>query len=176
MNEVELTVRGNVTSDVRQVEFDDGNVLTSFRMASNVRRWDANQRENVTTHTVWLSVNCRRGLGTNAMKSLQKGQPIVVHGRLKQQKWTKDDRSGETTVIDADAIGHDLSYGLSEFTKVSRVERTTDNADAASQAIAGDLVVAEEDEDRARQLEAELGSAPWNGQGVEEDARAAVLA
>ena len=173
MNDVEVTVRGNITSDVRQMEFEDGNVLTSFRLASNVRRWDSNQRENVTVHTTWYTVNCRRGLGANVMQSLQKGHPVVVHGRLKQQKWSKEERNGETTLIDADSIGHDLTFGTTLYTKVSRVERVTDNAELASQAITADLVLAEEDDERTGLLDAGFASS-WDG--TDEEAPTPALA
>ena len=173
MNEVEVTVRGNVSTDVEQVTFDDGNVLTSFRLASNVRRWDANARENVTTHTMFLTVNCRRGLGANVMQSLKKGHGVVVHGRLKQQKWSKEERSGEAIVIDADVVGHDLTFGTSQFTKVTRVERRTDNAEL-SRATA-DLILAAEAEERASLLDAEPGSESWEP-ADEEESRPAVLA
>ena len=144
MNEVEVTVRGNVSSVVDQRTFPDGNVLTSFRLASNVRRWDANARENVTLHTIWLTVNCRRALGANVMESVVKGQPVVVHGRLKQQKWVKEERSGEAMSIDADVVGPDLNFGTSQFTKISRVERRVYNAELSE--VNADLILAEEEE------------------------------
>lgn len=151
MNEVEVTVRGNVSSAVDQRTFPDGNVLTSFRLATNVRRWDSDAKDYVTQHTMWLTVNCRRALGANVMESVVKGQPVVVHGRLKQQKWAKEERSGEAMSIDADVVGVDLNFGTTRFSKVSRVERRIDNAELGD--ATADLVLAE-------QAEA-AGPAPW---------------
>jgi single-strand DNA-binding protein len=126
VNATIITVRGHVVSEPRHVQFDDGNAVASFRLASNERRFDRERREWVDVNTTFYTVNCRRGAAANAATSLRRGQPVIVQGRLRERVWTKDDRSGRSTEIEADGLGHDLTFGTSAFTRVVRVERLSD--------------------------------------------------
>ncbi|MBW4033500.1 MAG: single-stranded DNA-binding protein [Acidobacteria bacterium] len=58
-----------------------------------------------------------RQLATNVVGSISKGQRVVVSGRLRVRDWESGDRAGTTVEIDADAIGHDLSWGSAVFTR-----------------------------------------------------------
>jgi single-strand DNA-binding protein len=59
-------------------------------------------------------------------RSLKKGQPVIVTGRFYSREYTtKDETSRVSYEVDAAAIGHDLSRGISEFTKVVRPVATT---------------------------------------------------
>jgi single-strand DNA-binding protein len=50
--------------------------------------------------------------------SLSKGDPVVVHGRVRMRQWTSEDgRSGTAVELEASTAGHDLSRGVSRFTK-----------------------------------------------------------
>jgi single-strand DNA-binding protein len=123
MNQIQVTVRGNVATEPRHLRFDDGNTLTSFRLASNQRSFDRERNEWVDRGTTYLTVNCRRALAANVAKSVRKGHPVMVTGRLRERFWTSNDRSGQTLLVDADTIGHDLHYGTAEFVRIARVEQ-----------------------------------------------------
>ena len=120
MNEITTTVLGNVASEPRHVVPQDGPPRTSFRLASTTTRFDAGLQGYVDGHTTWLTVTCWRGLAFNAAQSLQKGQPVVVHGSLHVREWTDGDRSGREVELDAVTIGHDLRRGRASFAKVTR--------------------------------------------------------
>jgi single-strand DNA-binding protein len=122
MNEIQVTVRGNVASEPRQISFDDGNILTNFRLASNARYFDRTRQEWVDRGTTFVSVICRRALAANVSSSVTKGNPVVVTGRLRDRLWTSNDRSGRTLEIEADTLGHDLSYGTTAFVRIVRTE------------------------------------------------------
>lgn len=124
MNEIQVTVRGNVATEPRQVRFDDGNVLTSFRVASNARYFDRERQEWIVRGTTYLTVICRKSLAVNVAGCVRKGQPIVAAGRLRDRAWTTTEGERRTSVeIDADTLGHDLSYGTTDFVRVVRAER-----------------------------------------------------
>jgi single-strand DNA-binding protein len=123
MNEIYVTFRGNVASKPRHVQFDDGNTVTSFRLASTSRYFDRARSEWVDRETTYASVNCRRGMAVNAAASLHKGNPVVVTGRLRERYWEFDGQERHTMEIEADAIGHDLTYGTATFVRVVRAER-----------------------------------------------------
>jgi single-strand DNA-binding protein len=118
-----VTVRGNVVSDPRHISFDDGTTLTSFRLASNARYFDRGRQTWVDRGTTFVGVICRRAVAANVSSSVQKGQPVVVTGRLRDRLWTSNDRSGRSLEIEAETIGHDLNYGTATFIRVNRTER-----------------------------------------------------
>jgi single-strand DNA-binding protein len=123
MNEIQVTLRGNVASEPRHVRFDDGNTVTSFRLASTARRFDRDNREWVDRETTYLSVNCRKAIATNAAASIRKGDPVIITGRLWERFWSANGRTGQTVEVEVDSLGHDLSYGTTEFTRIVRAER-----------------------------------------------------
>nr|WP_269329533.1 single-stranded DNA-binding protein [Kineosporia babensis] len=128
-------MRGNLASEPRFVTFDDGNTVTSFRLASTSSWFDRNNNTWVDRRTTYVSVNCRRALATSAQQSLRKGHPVVVTGRLWERAWVKDERSGRTLEVEAETVGHDLTFGVSAFTRVLRSsrDRHTNEEDAAGE-------------------------------------------
>jgi single-strand DNA-binding protein len=122
MNDIRVTLRGNVATEPKQLHFDDGNSITTFRLACNARRFDRGRQEWVDRGTTYVSVNCRRAMGLNAAGSLRKGQPVVVTGRLRERAWTANGRSGTSLQVEAETLGHDLSFGSTEFRRIVRTE------------------------------------------------------
>jgi single-strand DNA-binding protein len=120
MNEIISTVLGNVASEPRHVVGENGPPRTSFRLASTTTRFDQGLQGYVDGHTTWLTVTCWRGLAFNVAQSLQKGQPVIVHGTLHVREWTDGDRSGREVELDATSIGHDLRRGRTTFARVTR--------------------------------------------------------
>lgn len=123
MNDIHVTLRGNVATEPRQMTFDDGNTVTSFRLASNARKFDRDRREWVNRGTTYVNVTCRRAMALNAEASIRKGQPVVVTGRLRERFWSANGRSGQSLEVEADTLGHDLSFGTTQFVRIVRAER-----------------------------------------------------
>lgn len=116
MNESIITVVGNIATDPRHLVTGEGLAVTSFRLGSNTRRWDRAAGKHVEGETNWFTVSAFRGLAENAGACLKKGDRVLVTGRLRIRPWDKSDRAGITAEVDADAIGHDLTWGTSTFT------------------------------------------------------------
>jgi single-strand DNA-binding protein len=129
MNDIQVTLRGNVASEPRHVRFDDGNTLTSFRLASTARYFDRDRREWVDRETTYVSVICRKAMASNAASSVRKGHPVVVTGKLRERFWSSNGRSGQSLEIDAVTLGHDLTYGTTEFARIVRAERVEKEKD-----------------------------------------------
>jgi single-strand DNA-binding protein len=89
-------------------------------MASTHSYFDAKTQAWKDLPTVWVSVKAHRTLANNVMASLHKGDPIIVVGSLGMDVWTKDGQSQSALVIEASAIGHDLSLGATRFEKLGR--------------------------------------------------------
>lgn len=89
----------------------------TFRVACNDRRFDREQGRWVDGDTNWLTINAFRGLALHAEESFRVGDRVIVHGRLRVRQWESSDKSGVSVEVDADALGHDLRWGVSTFTK-----------------------------------------------------------
>jgi single-strand DNA-binding protein len=135
MTETVMHVIGHVGTDVDCREVGNGTHLSQFRLATTPRHYDRAQRAYVDGVTNWLSVQCWRNLAVHVRDSLKRGDPVVVVGKLKTQEWTKDNARHSRFILEATAIGHDLSRGVSAFTKMARVvDSLPDHAEVAVQA------------------------------------------
>lgn len=121
MSNTYLTIAGNVTAPP-ELKFGktSGLPFTRFRVAVNSGRWDKEHGAYVQTHTSFIEVIAFGALGLNVYESVQKGNPVVVHGRLRVEDWDNGERRGTTVRIHADQIGFDMTFGQGSFTKVTR--------------------------------------------------------
>lgn len=114
-----ITVIGFVATELRQTLTGDALPITSFRLASNQRRFDRATSAWVEMETNWYTVTAFRQLALNANTSIRKGERVIVSGRLRVRNWDTGTRKGTAVEIDADTIGHDLTWGTASFTKNS---------------------------------------------------------
>ena len=131
MNETRVTVHGNVVSEPIQRHGRNGSVFTTFRVATTPYRRLPDGRF-VDGHTSFYNVIAFNALAANVASGVKKGHPLVVEGNLAMKQYVGGD--GQTRIspeIDADHIGHDLSWGRSRFERISRAaalghDRTAD--------------------------------------------------
>jgi single-strand DNA-binding protein len=112
-----LTLTGLVATTPRHLTTSEGLQITSFRLASTQRRFDRGSQKWIDGETNWYTVTAFRQLALNVVASVMKGQRVVVSGRLRIRDWESGDRAGTTVEIDADALGHDIAWGTSVFTR-----------------------------------------------------------
>lgn len=119
MNDTVVTLVGNAATGVEYRETATGGVAR-FRFAVTPRRWD--RRNSVWTDgsTSFYTVCAWRNLGANLTASVNIGDPLVVHGRLRVRDEAKDGQRRTFVDIDALSIGHDLTWGTSAFKRVAR--------------------------------------------------------
>jgi len=118
-----LPMSGNLVSDPKQTATASGAKVTKFRIAANGRRFDQATREFVDTDTVFMSVTCWRTLGDNVMKSLRKGDTVIVFGRLRFSEYDDSTNGGgrrQSYEIDATCVGPDLSRYVTALTRPPR--------------------------------------------------------
>jgi single-strand DNA-binding protein len=125
MNDTYLTIVGNVVSDPRFRTTGSGVSVASFRIASTSRRFDRDTGEWKDNEKLFVTVTCWRAMAENVARSLRKGQPVVATGRYYCREYTKDEVLHASFELDATAVGHDLSRGVSAFTKAVRSYGTT---------------------------------------------------
>ena len=112
-----VNVVGTIATEPRMITPSSGTSFCTFRIASDERRFDREKQSWVEGHTNWFGIVCFRTLATHAEASFKKGDRIIVTGKLRVRSWEKDDRRGTAIEIEAEAIGHDLRWGVSRFEK-----------------------------------------------------------
>lgn len=119
-----ITTTGLIATTPRHLVTQDGLPITSFRLASSTRRFDNNQKKWVDGETNWYTVTAFKQLAINAAGSLNKGDRIVVTGKLRIRDWDNGERAGTSVEIEATSIGHDLTWGTAVFTRTVLVRDT----------------------------------------------------
>ncbi len=126
----------------RHLVTQDGLPITSFRLASSQRRFDRSQNRWIDGETNWFTITSFRQLAINSSESVNKGDRVLVTGKLRVRDWDNGERSGTSVEIDADAIGHDLSWGTATFVRTILVRE----ADPAEESPIGNHSEASEPE------------------------------
>lgn len=148
-----ITISGFVATPPRHVVTETGLKITSFRLASNQRRFDRQKNQWVDGETNWYTVSTFRQLAENTATSVKKGERVIVTGRVRIRDWTGEQKSGTTIEVEADALGHDLTWGVSTFAR-RIVERESPAVDASApeeEAFPGEEQLAAEERDAEQQ-------------------------
>jgi single-strand DNA-binding protein len=127
-----ITVIGNIASVPERRQTSRGDVIASFRLATNDRRFDEATNSWVDGVTNFYDVSAFRSLGEHALASLQRGQRIVVTGRFRLREWEAQGKRGVAAEIVADGLGPDLRFGTATFAR--RIGGSSGGAEAAPDA------------------------------------------
>ncbi len=134
MSDVQVTLHGYVGNDVvlRQMgRFD----MASFRVGSTPR-WRDNTGTYRNGETVWTSVTCWRHLAQNVKESVHVGDPVVVVGKARTEKWTSPEgEQRERHFVEATTVAHDLAKGTSIFRKSARREHAPEEREGLGAAL-----------------------------------------
>ena len=118
VNEAYFSVTGYVATQPR-FGFTRTQVPTlSMRVGWTPRRRDPKTGDWADEPSSFATVLCYRKMAENAAASLRKGDPIIVKGTLRTREF-EDAAGGKRISVDvlAESIGHDLSRGISVFTR-----------------------------------------------------------
>lgn len=141
-NETYITVRGYAGAD--PVAYDNGNGLTTVvaRVGVTARIRDRETHRYRDGTTSWYSVRCYGDLGLNVSRSVRRGTPVLVRGRLVERSWTAKDGAERTDLsIIADALGIELSSGVATFVKVRHTSADSNGhpiSEAGPQGVSGE--------------------------------------
>jgi single-strand DNA-binding protein len=99
-------------------------------LASSKRRFDRTKKIWIDGETNWFTVTAFRQLAINSATSVSKGDRIVVNGKLKVRDWDNGERSGTSVEVEADSLGHDLTWGTAEFTRTVLVREDPEDQES----------------------------------------------
>lgn len=117
MYESTTSVVGHLTKDPQLTMTPDGTPVVTLRVASTPRYWDRHTGGWKDAPSLFLDVTCWRTMARNAAQTLQRGDRVIVVGRLAQRVWENDGQRHEVTRIEAEAVGPDLTL------RCARIER-----------------------------------------------------
>jgi len=115
----QITVRGRVGTEPEVLVTANGREMTRFRLGSTRRYQDASG-EWREEESQWFTVKAWGSLSEPVCRSIHRGMPVVVQGRLSTEEWVSGERTGHTTVITASLVAVDIKYGLVTHTKLLR--------------------------------------------------------
>ena len=124
-----VTFLGFVATEPKIRLVKDRIPVATMRVGSTVRKIDQETGEWCDGETSFYTVSCWRSLANNAATCLHKGQPVIIAGKLRTDRY--EDRSGRQrseVEVEAETIGFDLRRGVAHFT---RNPRSADFAAAA---------------------------------------------
>ncbi|NUW42623.1 single-stranded DNA-binding protein [Nonomuraea rhodomycinica] len=120
MNDIYITLTGNVAAEPRQYTFEDGARVTSLRVLTSHRYFDRKTGQWTDGERVCFAVRCWRSLGDNVARSIRMGHPVVVSGKLRIREFGPEGDRRFMPEIEASAVGHDLRWGAGTFVKPER--------------------------------------------------------
>jgi single-strand DNA-binding protein len=117
MNEIIVTVKGWVSTDPLKHTTEDGKDWASLRIASTPRFYSRKEMDWEDGQTEWIDGKIfKEPLALNALSSIKKGDPVVITGNLKTEEFVRrDGTTAKNLAVNIDSIGHNLSYGTSDF-------------------------------------------------------------
>jgi single-strand DNA-binding protein len=122
MNGNTVTLCGNITADPELRFTPSGQATASFGIAIN-RKWDDKATGEKREAVSFFDVVCWQQMAENASESLQKGDRVIVVGRLEQRTWDADDGSKRYKVeVVADEVGPSVRWATAEVTKNERTK------------------------------------------------------
>lgn len=131
MRDIYVTLTGWVAADPTYVITRDGQgpALSTFRMGQTPRYRDRNTGEWKNAETEWFTVRVFNDGAHTVAKSIKKGQPVVVEGRMRTSEWVDNDKNSRVTLqIDANAVGHDVTKGIADFNRATITDSDDDQA------------------------------------------------
>lgn len=116
--QAQVCITGYVGKDPDRVGREGGDPICSFRLATTRSFWNRKTGGWQDAPTTWIRVKAFRSLALNALKSLKKGDAVIVVGTLVTDEWERDGMTRSSLSIEANAIGHDLNRGVTSLMRL----------------------------------------------------------
>jgi single-strand DNA-binding protein len=113
----QITLRGYVTAEPKFWQTSSTKApVAEIRVGSTPRRLNRDTGEWLDGDTSYYTVKCWRRLAVNVASCLRKGDMVIIRGKVVTRTWLDDQQRARTQVqVEADSVGHDLSFGWSHF-------------------------------------------------------------
>ncbi len=117
-NEAHVSVVGFVATQPRAGYTKGGSRTVSMRMGWTPRTFDRETEAWSDLPSSFVTVQCYKKVAEHAAVCLRRGDPIVVRGTMRVREYVDQNGQRRSSVeVHADSIGHDLSRGITVFSR-----------------------------------------------------------
>lgn len=127
MNNLPLTIVGNLTADPELRFTPTGAAACRFTVAHNPRRLNRETNTWVDGEATFLDCSSWRDQAEHVAESLHAGDRVIVHGNLRTDRWesngtgtTAAGTKMERLVLDVVAVGPELQFANATVRKATR--------------------------------------------------------
>jgi single-strand DNA-binding protein len=114
-----VTLVGYVAQDPTIRPTANGKQLTRVRVGTTPRYRDDATGQWRDGESSYFDVKCWNRLAEHARASLHKGEPVIVKGKFRIGNFVDKDGNKRISVeVTADTLGHDLSRGVANYSRV----------------------------------------------------------
>ena len=116
MNDVQVTLVGTITSEIRFAHHGEVPVAR-FRIRAQPRRFNKATNTWHDGEPSYYTAVAWRHLAEHVASSLGIGDPVLAHGRLRISRWRPGDDPTLTAEVELVSVGHDLRWGTTVYRK-----------------------------------------------------------
>jgi single-strand DNA-binding protein len=117
----DVTVAGTLTANPELRFTTSGSAVANFTVAANERRLDPDTGKWVDGEATFLRCSIWRDAAENVANSLNRGDRILVTGRLKQRSYETATGEKRTVMeLDVTEVGVSLKWATAKVTKATR--------------------------------------------------------
>jgi single-strand DNA-binding protein len=131
MGSMTAIVSGNVGGEVVNIGSTERPGV-KFRLGATERYRDRRTGDWVDGKEFWVDVCCWGRLADGVRQSVRRGDAVIVSGRIETDQYTVDGQNRSRTQLTAVAVGHDLSWGTTQFRRHTRKEDKASPSSAGS--------------------------------------------
>jgi single-strand DNA-binding protein len=119
--ETVVTIIGNLTNDPELRFTPSGAAVANFTVASTPRTFDRQANEWKDGETLFMRCSVWREAAENAAESLQRGNRVIVSGRLRSRSYeTKEGEKRTVVEMEVDEVGPSLRYATAKVVRTQR--------------------------------------------------------
>src|SRR4051812_42385562 len=116
-----ITVVGNLTGDPELRFTPSGAAVANFTVASTPRAFDRQSNEWKDQETLFMRCSVWREAAENIAESLQRGNRVIVTGRLKSRSYeTKEGEKRTVLELEVDEVGPALGCAAGKINRTQR--------------------------------------------------------
>lgn len=105
-----VTIDGRLAADPELRFGKTGTAICNMRLVASDRRQN-DHGEWEDGDTLWIDVTCFRQLAENCVESFQKGDLVLVHGKLKTEEWESREGGKRSKIaMVADTVGASVQF------------------------------------------------------------------
>ncbi len=113
-----ITIVGNVVAEPELRITPSGKAVTSFRVASTPRRYDAQTNQWVDGHTLFMACTAWNLMAENVAQTLHKGMRVIVAGRLTQRVYQTESGDNRTSfLLECEEVAPSLKYATAKVVR-----------------------------------------------------------